>query len=156
MSTTLRPNSHSNAMQQSNYIAEFKDKNQYEQRINTAWRRAESECVETLLEHSEISSELTDKIQNLAFDLAHSLRERKGSGGKAGIVQGLLQEFSERTSWSKPADVCQCCGLGTDADRQTDGNPTAEKSVKSVNWPFGTQWPWHYPQGGRCGDAHDG
>lgn len=94
MSTILRPNSHSNAMQQSNYIAEFKDKNEYEQRINSAWRRAESECVETLLEHSEISSELTDKIQNLAFDLAHSLRERKGSGGKAGIVQGLLQEFS--------------------------------------------------------------
>jgi len=81
-------------MQQSNYIAEFKDKNEYEQRINSAWRRVESECVETLLEHSEISSELTDKIQNLAFDLAHSLRERKGSGGKAGIVQGLLQEFS--------------------------------------------------------------
>ncbi len=94
MSTILRPNSHSNALQQSNYIAEFKDKNEYEQRINSAWRRAESECVETLLEHSEISSELTDKIQSLAFDLAHSLRERKGSGGKAGIVQGLLQEFS--------------------------------------------------------------
>ncbi|MFV5491353.1 trifunctional transcriptional regulator/proline dehydrogenase/L-glutamate gamma-semialdehyde dehydrogenase [Acinetobacter sp. ASP199] len=94
MSTILRPNSHSNAMQQSNYIAEFKDKKLYEQRINSAWRRAESECVETLLEHSEISSELTDKIQSLAFDLAHSLRERKGSGGKAGIVQGLLQEFS--------------------------------------------------------------
>ncbi len=94
MSTILRPNSHSNALQQSNYIAEFKDKNEYEQRINFAWRRAESECVETLLEHSEISSELTDKIQSLAFDLAHSLRERKGSGGKAGIVQGLLQEFS--------------------------------------------------------------
>jgi len=94
MSTILRPNSHSNVLQQSNYIAEFKDKNEYEQRINSAWRRAESECVETLLEHSEISSELTDKIQSLAFDLAHSLRERKGSGGKAGIVQGLLQEFS--------------------------------------------------------------
>ncbi|APX62647.1 trifunctional transcriptional regulator/proline dehydrogenase/L-glutamate gamma-semialdehyde dehydrogenase [Acinetobacter schindleri] len=94
MSTILRPNSHSNALQQSNYIAEFKDKNEYEQRINSAWRRAESECVETLLEHSEISSELTNKIQSLAFDLAHSLRERKGSGGKAGIVQGLLQEFS--------------------------------------------------------------
>lgn len=94
MSTILRLNSHSNALQQSNYIAEFRDKNEYEQRINSAWRRAESECVETLLEHSEISSELTDKIQSLAFDLAHSLRERKGSGGKAGIVQGLLQEFS--------------------------------------------------------------
>ncbi|WP_373686089.1 trifunctional transcriptional regulator/proline dehydrogenase/L-glutamate gamma-semialdehyde dehydrogenase [Acinetobacter sp. YH12153] len=81
-------------MKQPNYIAEFKDKNEYEQRINTTWRRAETECVEELLLHSEISSELSDKIQALAFDLAHSLRERKNSGGKAGIVQGLLQEFS--------------------------------------------------------------
>ena len=37
---------------------------------------------------------MSDKIQALAFDLAHSLRERKSSTGKAGIVQGLLQEFS--------------------------------------------------------------
>ncbi len=44
--------------------------------------------------HSEISSEISDKIQALAFDLAHYLRERKSSTGKAGIVQGLLQEFS--------------------------------------------------------------
>lgn len=94
MPTTLSPTYGSDAMKQPNYIAEFKDKNEYEQRINTAWRRAETECVEELLLHSEISSELSDKIQALAFDLAHSLRERKSSGGKAGIVQGLLQEFS--------------------------------------------------------------
>ncbi|WP_411686080.1 trifunctional transcriptional regulator/proline dehydrogenase/L-glutamate gamma-semialdehyde dehydrogenase [Acinetobacter pseudolwoffii] len=94
MPTTLSPTYGSDAMKQPNYIAEFKDKNEYEQRINTTWRRAETECVEELLLHSEISSELSDKIQALAFDLAHSLRERKNSGGKAGIVQGLLQEFS--------------------------------------------------------------
>lgn len=94
MPTTLSPTYGSDAMKQPNYIAEFKDKNEYEQRINTTWRRAETECVEELLLHSEISSELSDKIQALAFDLAHSLRERKSSGGKAGIVQGLLQEFS--------------------------------------------------------------
>ncbi|WP_074382841.1 trifunctional transcriptional regulator/proline dehydrogenase/L-glutamate gamma-semialdehyde dehydrogenase [Acinetobacter pseudolwoffii] len=94
MPTTLSPTYGSDAMKQPNYIAEFKDKNEYEQRINTAWRRAETECVEELLLHSEISSELSNKIQALAFDLAHSLRERKSSGGKAGIVQGLLQEFS--------------------------------------------------------------
>lgn len=94
MPTTLSPTYGSDAMKQPNYIAEFKDKNEYEQRINTAWRRAETECVEELLLHSEISSELSNKIQALAFDLAHSLRERKSSGSKAGIVQGLLQEFS--------------------------------------------------------------
>jgi RHH-type transcriptional regulator, proline utilization regulon repressor / proline dehydrogenase / delta 1-pyrroline-5-carboxylate dehydrogenase len=75
-------------------ITEFKDKNSFEQSINTAWRRAETECVENLLAHSEIPSPISEQIQQLAFNLAHSLRERKSSSGKAGIVQGLLQEFS--------------------------------------------------------------
>ena len=76
------------------YITEFKEKSQYESAVNTAWRRAESQCVENLLEHSEIPDSLNSQIYKLAFDLAHSLRERKSSAGKAGIVQGLLQEFS--------------------------------------------------------------
>ena len=75
-------------------ITEFKDKSDLELEINRAWRRDESECVETLLEQTEIDQEISDKIYQLAFNLAHSLRERKGSAGKAGIVQGLLQEFS--------------------------------------------------------------
>ncbi|WP_216935837.1 MULTISPECIES: trifunctional transcriptional regulator/proline dehydrogenase/L-glutamate gamma-semialdehyde dehydrogenase [unclassified Acinetobacter] len=94
MPTTPHPDSSLYAVKQANYIADFKNKNQYEERINTAWHRAETECIEELLAHSEISSKMTDKIQALAFDLAHSLRERKSSSGKAGIVQGLLQEFS--------------------------------------------------------------
>ncbi|MDD2946785.1 MAG: trifunctional transcriptional regulator/proline dehydrogenase/L-glutamate gamma-semialdehyde dehydrogenase [Acinetobacter sp.] len=76
------------------YITEFKEKNDYEVEVNTAWRRAEPDCVEHLLEHSQISEQLNQRIYDLAFDLAHSLRERKSSNGKAGIVQGLLQEFS--------------------------------------------------------------
>ena len=82
----VAPNSH--------YITEFNEKNSFEQSINTAWRRAETECVENLLEHSDIPSPISEQIQQLAFDLAHSLRERKSGTGKAGIVQGLLQEFS--------------------------------------------------------------
>lgn len=76
------------------YITEFKEKSELEERINTAWRRPESEAVETLLEAAAISDELDHKIYELAFDLANALRERKTSSGKAGIVQGLLQEFS--------------------------------------------------------------
>ncbi|OTG64904.1 trifunctional transcriptional regulator/proline dehydrogenase/L-glutamate gamma-semialdehyde dehydrogenase [Acinetobacter sp. ANC 4470] len=76
------------------YITEFKEKNDCEVKINTAWRRAEPECVENLLEHSQISAELNQRIYDLAFNLAHTLRDRKSSAGKAGIVQGLLQEFS--------------------------------------------------------------
>ncbi len=33
-------------------------KNDYEVEVNTAWRRAEPDCVEHLLEHSQISEEL--------------------------------------------------------------------------------------------------
>ena len=76
------------------YITEFKEKSELEERINTAWRRPEPESVETLLEAAAISDELDHKIYELAFDLANGLRERKTSSGKAGIVQGLLQEFS--------------------------------------------------------------
>ena len=75
-------------------ITEFKNKTYFEHEINRAWRRAEPECIENLLEHSEIDPEISTQIYQLAFNLAHSLRERKGSAGKAGIVQGLLQEFS--------------------------------------------------------------
>jgi RHH-type proline utilization regulon transcriptional repressor/proline dehydrogenase/delta 1-pyrroline-5-carboxylate dehydrogenase len=45
-------------------------------------------------EAAAISPDLDQKIYELAFDLANNLRERKSSAGKAGIVQGLLQEFS--------------------------------------------------------------
>lgn len=76
------------------YITEFNDKSEFEQRINTAWRRAEPEAVEELLQAAAVSDDLDHKIYDLAFNLANNLRERKTSSGKAGIVQGLLQEFS--------------------------------------------------------------
>lgn len=71
------------------YITEFKEKSEFEQRINTAWRRAEHEAVKQLAESADISPDLDQKIYELAFSLAHNLRERKSSAGKAGIVQGL-------------------------------------------------------------------
>ncbi len=75
-------------------ITPFSHKNEYEIKINHAWRRSEPECVEHLIEITQIDEDLNQKIYDLAFNLAHSLRERKSSGGKAGIVQGLLQEFA--------------------------------------------------------------
>lgn len=76
------------------YITPFKEKNIFEQRINDAWRMAEPEAVQVLAQDAMLASELDQKIYDLAFSLAHHLRERKSSSGKAGIVQGLLQEFS--------------------------------------------------------------
>ena len=79
---------------ESSYISAFQQKNQYEQQINQAWRRSEPECVSDLMAQHALPEELNHKIYQLAFDLSHSLRERKSDAGKAGIVQGLLQEFS--------------------------------------------------------------
>lgn len=75
-------------------ITVFKDKNDAEIKINQAWHRAEPECVRTLLQHSEISTADEYKINQLATELSHRLRQRKQHAGKAGLVQGLLQEFS--------------------------------------------------------------
>ena len=59
------------------YITEFKEKSEFEQRINTAWRRAEPEAVKQLAEAADISPDLDQKIYELAFSLAHNLRERQ-------------------------------------------------------------------------------
>jgi hypothetical protein len=52
------------------YITEFKEKSEFEQRINTAWRRAEPEAVKQLAEAADISPDLDQKIYELAFSLA--------------------------------------------------------------------------------------
>ncbi len=91
----MESNTHFNdAQTQFEYITEFKEKSELEVEINTAWRRAETDCVQNLLDHSKISDEMNQRIHELAFDLAYTLRERKSGSGKAGIVQGLLQEFA--------------------------------------------------------------
>lgn len=75
-------------------ITEFQIKNSYLQRINHAWRRPETEAVEELLAFARLPENQEQQIHKLAYTLSKHLRERKGSTGKAGIVQGLLQEFS--------------------------------------------------------------
>ncbi|ALH96159.1 transcriptional regulator [Acinetobacter equi] len=75
-------------------ITLLKKKTTFEQKINTAWRQAEPACIENLLLHSEISPDADIRIHQTAFTLATALREKKDASGKAGIVQGLLQEFS--------------------------------------------------------------
>lgn len=84
----------SNLPLSSHSITSFSERTEFQDAINSAWRRPEPDCVEHLIQTTHIDEELNQKIYDLAFNLAHSLRERKSSGGKAGIVQGLLQEFA--------------------------------------------------------------
>ncbi|MEH2921967.1 trifunctional transcriptional regulator/proline dehydrogenase/L-glutamate gamma-semialdehyde dehydrogenase [Samsonia erythrinae] len=62
--------------------------------ITSAYRRPESELVPILLEQARLSDEMSQLTQKLAYRLAENLRAQKAGSGRAGIVQGLLQEFS--------------------------------------------------------------
>ncbi len=62
--------------------------------ITAACRRPEAEALPPLLAQARLPQEQADKVQALALRLARGLRERKGASGRAGLVQGLLQEFS--------------------------------------------------------------
>ncbi len=47
-----------------------------------------------LLEQARLSAPLAEATNKLAAGIAEKLRNQKSAGGRAGIVQGLLQEFS--------------------------------------------------------------
>ena len=62
--------------------------------ITSATRRAEPEVLPALLAQARLDDAQCAATQALARRLAQSLRDRKGSAGRAGLVQGLLQEFA--------------------------------------------------------------
>ncbi|MCV9879322.1 trifunctional transcriptional regulator/proline dehydrogenase/L-glutamate gamma-semialdehyde dehydrogenase [Brenneria izbisi] len=62
--------------------------------ITSACRRPESELVPILLEQAKLPAEMAKLTQEMAYRLAERLRGQKGASGRAGVVQGLLQEFS--------------------------------------------------------------
>ncbi|KFD19083.1 transcriptional repressor/proline dehydrogenase/delta-1-pyrroline-5-carboxylate dehydrogenase [Tatumella ptyseos ATCC 33301] len=62
--------------------------------ITAAWRRPETDAVPMILEQARLTPALSEKTHQLAHKLAENLRQQKSSGGRAGMVQGLLQEFS--------------------------------------------------------------
>ncbi|MDR6215067.1 trifunctional transcriptional regulator/proline dehydrogenase/L-glutamate gamma-semialdehyde dehydrogenase [Paracidovorax wautersii] len=62
--------------------------------ITAAYRRPEPEALAPLLHLARVPHSVGADIQALALRLADTLRHRKAAGGRAGIVQGLLQEFA--------------------------------------------------------------
>ncbi len=62
--------------------------------ITAAWRLPEAEAVAALLPQARLPGEVSASAHALALRLAGTLRARKSEGGRAGLVQGLLQEFS--------------------------------------------------------------
>ncbi len=62
--------------------------------VSAAYRRAEPEALPSLLAQARMDDAQQRATQALARQLAQGLRERKASAGRAGLVQGLLQEFA--------------------------------------------------------------
>ena len=62
--------------------------------ITTACRIPEPEALAPLLEQARQPAATAQAVQDMALRLAEQLRARKAGGGKSGLVQGLLQEFS--------------------------------------------------------------
>jgi RHH-type proline utilization regulon transcriptional repressor/proline dehydrogenase/delta 1-pyrroline-5-carboxylate dehydrogenase len=62
--------------------------------ITAAYRRPEPEAVADLLREAAVPETESAQVQALARRIAQTLRERKASSGRTGLVQGLLQQFS--------------------------------------------------------------
>jgi len=62
--------------------------------ITAAWRTPEPELLPGLLQAARLPDGVAQRSQALARRLAQALRERKAAGGRAGLVQSLLQEYA--------------------------------------------------------------
>ena len=65
--------------------------------ITAAYRRPEPEVVPMLLEQARLPADTAAAANTLAYRLADTLRNQKTASGRAGLVQGLVQEFSLST-----------------------------------------------------------
>ena len=62
--------------------------------ITAATRRPEPQALAPLLDQARLPPDQAQAAHELAHRLADTLRQRKRAAGRAGIVQGLLQEFA--------------------------------------------------------------
>ncbi|HEY8356505.1 MAG TPA: proline dehydrogenase family protein, partial [Ramlibacter sp.] len=62
--------------------------------ITAACRTPEPQAIAGLLEQARLPADVAERSQALALRLAQNLRQRKAAGGRAGIVQGLLQQYA--------------------------------------------------------------
>nr|WP_154324823.1 trifunctional transcriptional regulator/proline dehydrogenase/L-glutamate gamma-semialdehyde dehydrogenase [Pantoea sp. 201603H] len=100
--------------------------------ITSAWRRPEPEAVPMLLEQARLPGAMAVKTQQLAYTLAEKLRNQKSAGGRAGMVQSLLQEFS-LSSQEGIALMCLAEALLRIPDKPTRDALIRDK-ISTGNW----------------------
>lgn len=100
--------------------------------ITAATRRPEPDMVSMMLEQARMPPVMADKVHDLAYVLTEKLRNRKNSSGRAGVVQGLLQEFS-LSSQEGVALMCLAEALLRIPDKSTRDALIRDK-VSNGNW----------------------
>ncbi|AZS50457.1 trifunctional transcriptional regulator/proline dehydrogenase/L-glutamate gamma-semialdehyde dehydrogenase [Entomomonas moraniae] len=100
--------------------------------ITAAYRRPEPEIIPLLLEQTRFSEDDSKSVHTMAFDIANKLRNQKTASGRAGLVQGLLQEFS-LSSQEGVALMCLAEALLRIPDKSTRDALIRDKISKG-NW----------------------
>ncbi|PAU56325.1 trifunctional transcriptional regulator/proline dehydrogenase/L-glutamate gamma-semialdehyde dehydrogenase [Pseudomonas indica] len=100
--------------------------------ITGAYRRPEQEVVPMLLEQARLPADQAEASQKLAQRIAEKLRNQKSASGRAGIVQGLLQEFS-LSSQEGVALMCLAEALLRIPDKGTRDALIRDK-ISTGNW----------------------
>ncbi len=100
--------------------------------ITAAWRRPETDAVPMLLEQARLPDVLAAQAHKLAWQLADKLRNQKTASGRAGMVQGLLQEFS-LSSQEGVALMCLAEALLRIPDKATRDALIRDK-ISNGNW----------------------
>jgi RHH-type proline utilization regulon transcriptional repressor/proline dehydrogenase/delta 1-pyrroline-5-carboxylate dehydrogenase len=100
--------------------------------ITAAYRRPEPEALPVLVEQARLSPEKTEATHKLALRIAEKLRNQKSAGGRQGLVQGLLQEFS-LSSQEGVALMCLAEALLRVPDKGTRDALIRDK-ISTGNW----------------------
>ncbi|MEW5289899.1 trifunctional transcriptional regulator/proline dehydrogenase/L-glutamate gamma-semialdehyde dehydrogenase [Erwinia papayae] len=100
--------------------------------LTSATRRPETEVVPVLLEQARLPLKTSQQTYRLAHQLADTLRHQKGAGGRAGMVQNLLQEFS-LSSQEGVALMCLAEALLRIPDKPTRDALIRDK-ISNGNW----------------------
>ncbi|WP_145562768.1 trifunctional transcriptional regulator/proline dehydrogenase/L-glutamate gamma-semialdehyde dehydrogenase [Yersinia canariae] len=100
--------------------------------ITAAYRRPETEAIPMLLEQARLPADLAQATHKLAYSIAEKLRNQKSANGRAGIVQGLLQEFS-LSSQEGVALMCLAEALLRIPDKPTRDALIRDK-ISNGNW----------------------
>ncbi|MDG1581463.1 trifunctional transcriptional regulator/proline dehydrogenase/L-glutamate gamma-semialdehyde dehydrogenase [Pseudomonas sp. GOM6] len=100
--------------------------------ITSAYRRPETEALPMLLEQARLPKEQADAANKMALGIAEKLRNQKSAGGRQGLVQGLLQEFS-LSSQEGVALMCLAEALLRIPDKATRDALIRDK-IANGNW----------------------